>query len=458
MMNTNAVPVRTESPDYLATLLQLGQLLNSSLELKQVLETAIEQVIAFVGAERGFILLVDVETGRVWGEAVRHIDRAALEATLTGNDLSNRAEISRTVVENVLDTRLPVLSHNAMEDPRFADRQSVQLTHLRSVLCVPLIAQGRLLGVIYLDNRVRTGLFTERHLAMLEAFANQASVAIENARLYDNLRRSLEERLRLQDELHRQETRRLALEEASRLKSDFISFVAHELRNPLTTIRGCVQTLMADHENTLPQKVREEFYESIEADADRLLDMINELLDVSRLEAGRPLTLAIKPVELCPLMEKLARRHRFYKHFTDRHEIVTQFAPGLPRTIDADEDKLNQILSNLLSNAIKYSPNGGVITLSAAPDGAQHVLLSVSDQGVGMSPEQVARLFRQYERVERDEIKNIPGTGLGLYLVKHLVDLHRGEISCESTPGQGSTFRVRLPVSTSEGTGSSSDS
>jgi signal transduction histidine kinase len=174
--------------------------------------------------------------------------------------------------------------------------------------------------------------------------------------------------------------------------------------------------------------------------------MINELLDVSRLEAGRALTLAVSTVELRPLLEKLARRHRFHKFFTARHQLVTDVAPDLPETIEADENKLNQILSNLLSNALKYSPEGGTVTLAARPDGPNHILLQVRDNGIGMTEEQCARLFRQYERVERDEIKNIPGTGLGLYLVKHLVDLHGGEIACESAPGKGSVFSVRLPL------------
>ena len=435
----------SEPADYLGTLLQLGQTLNSSLDLKQVLDTAIEQVISFVGAERGFILLVDVESGRVWGEATCHLDKAVLEETLAGRGVDNRAEISRTVVESALYERQSIVTHNAMEDPRFASRQSVQLAQLRSVMCVPLLAQGRLLGIIYLDNRVKSGIFSERHLSMLSAFANQAAVAIENARLYDNLRHSLEERLRLQDELHRQETQRLALEEASRLKSDFIGFVAHELRNPLTTIRGYVQTMLADTEGTLDEELRQEFHEAIEADSDRLLDMINELLDVSRLEAGRPLTLALKPVAIRPLVEKLARRHRFHKFHTENHRIVTEYTDDLPETIEADEEKLNQILSNLLSNAIKYSPRGGEIRVSGAQEG-EWIRLRVQDQGVGMTGEQRERLFRQYERLEREDIKNIPGTGLGLYLVKSLVELHGGEIRCESQPGSGSAFVVSLPV------------
>ena len=352
------------------------------------------------------------------GQAVRNIDKEALVATLSDGDPANRAEISRTIVEQVLETRLAVLSHNAMEDPRFASRQSVQLSNLRSVLCVPLIVQARLLGIIYLDSRIKTGVFTERHLAMFSAFANQAAVAIENARLYDNLRRSMEERLKLQDALHAQETQRLALEEASRLKSDFIGFVAHELRNPLTTIRGTVQTILADKDHTLDEEIVREFHEAIEADSDRLLDMINEMLDVSRLEAGRPLTLAVKQVELRPMLEKLARRHKFYKFFTNQHQLTTEFGPDLPPTIEADEDKLNQVVSNLLSNAIKYSPDGGEVRVVAEKDGEDHVVLRVYDSGVGMSDEQRARLFRQYERIERDEIRKIPGTGLGLYLVK----------------------------------------
>ncbi|HZT41254.1 MAG TPA: GAF domain-containing sensor histidine kinase [Chthonomonadaceae bacterium] len=437
-------PATTDSSDYLQTLLQLGQTLNSSLDLKQVLETSIEQVITFVGAERGFILLVDIETGRVWGEAVRNIEKAALEDTLSERDETNRAEISRTLVDYVLDNRQPVISHNAMEDPRFSARQSVQLSHLRSVLCVPLMVQTRLLGIIYLDNRVKSGLFTDRHLAMLSAFANQAAVAIENARLYENLRRSLEDRLRLQDELYRQETQRLALEEAGRLKSEFVGFVAHELSNPLTTIRGYIQTLMADPQ--IEPAMRDEFYEAIEADADRLLDMIHELLDVSRLEAGRPLTLHVKTVALVPLIEKQIRRHRIYKYFTRDHTLDAELAPDLPETIEADEEKINHIVANLLSNAIKYSPKGGRTMLKAAPDGPEHIVLTVVDEGVGLSKADQQRLFRKYERMEREEIRKIPGTGLGLFLVKHLVDLHGGEIACESVPDQGAMFRVRLPV------------
>lgn len=429
---------------YLNSLLQLGQTLNSSLDLAEVLHVAIEQVVQFVRAERGFILLVEEGTNRVWGKATRDIDPLALESLLSGRDSQNRPEVSRTIVETVLRERQPVLSLNAMDDPRFSQHTSVRLAQVRSVLCVPLIVQGRTLGIVYLDNRAKSGVFGVRQQEMLTAFANQAAVAIENARLYDNLRKSLEERLRLQQELHAKETQRLALEEADRLKSDFIGYLSHELRNPLTTIRGYVQTLAADVNGSLGLDVHAEFYDTIEAEANRMLDLINALLDGTRLEAGHPLTLHSRPMQIAPLLEKVARAQRFYKFWTEKHSLAVEIAPGLPE-IEADEDKVHQILTNLLSNAIKYSPDGGAITLLAHSENGG-VRIVVKDEGVGMSEAQRGRLFGRYERIERDDIKRISGTGLGLYLTRRLVELHGGAVSCESAPGQGSAFSVSFPA------------
>lgn len=126
---------------------------------------------------------------------------------------------------------------------------------------------------------------------------------------------------------------------------------------------------------------------------------------------------------------------------------MTDLSPDLPagKNFYADEDKLNQIFSNLLGNAIKYSPDGGTISVTALVE-AGNVVVHIKDSGVGMTQEQCGRLFRQYERLDRDSIKNIPGTGLGLYLTKILVDLHGGEVFCDSVQGEGSTFTVRLPI------------
>lgn len=442
-MSETTAPAAHES-NYLRTLLQLGQILNVSLDLEQVLHIAISQVVNFVRAERGFILLVDRASNRVWGKAAHGIDLLDLESLLSGRDRTNKPHVSRTIIEEALHDGRAVLSTNAMEDPRYQAHTSVQLANVRSVLCVPLVAQGQTLGIVYLDNRMKSANFNEHDAEMLTAFANQAAVAIQNARLYDNLRKSMEERLRLQQEVIDKETQRIALEEANRLKSDFIGYVSHELRNPLTTIRGFVQTLANDPDGTIDRETREEFYETIEAEADRMLNLINALLDSSRLEAGRPISLNARPVDLRPLLMRMARAQRFYKFWTDRHSLAAEIDPSLP-VIEADADKVDQILSNLLTNAIKYSPDGGQIRLEAAPcEGG--VEIRVQDHGVGLKPEDQQRLFGRFERLERDDIKKIGGTGLGLFLTRYLVELHGGRITCESAPGEGSTFTVFLPA------------
>jgi two-component system sensor histidine kinase/response regulator len=429
---------------YLRTLLQLGATLNVSLDLSQVLHIAIEQVVNFVKAERGFILLVEEGTNKVWGRATHGIDPFNLETVLKGKDPENTPQISRSIIEEALRDRRTVHSTNAMEDARFSSRTSVQLAHVRSVLCVPLIAQGHTLGIVYLDNRIRSGVFSDRDAEMLTAFANQAAVAIQNARLYENLRKSMEERLKLQQELHEKETQRIALEEANRIKSDYIGFVSHELRNPITTIRGYAQTLENDKDSQLEPAIRAEFYETIEAECDRTLNLINDLLDSARLEAGKALTLHLQTVDLKSLLEKQGRSTRLSKYFKPHHHFVLDIAPDLPE-IEADQDKVIQIITNLLSNALKYTPNEGTITLSAVPKPGG-VEIAVTDEGVGMDDEQRSRLFGRFERIERDSIKTIGGTGLGLHLTRHLVDLHGGTISCESEPGKGSRFTVFLPA------------
>jgi signal transduction histidine kinase len=431
--------------DYLETLLQLSRTLNSSLDVEQVLTTAIQQVVQFVGAERGFILLVDVASKKVWGKVALGIDPTHLEAFLAGRDKSNRPEISRSIIDETLKTRCAVVSLNAMDDPRFSAKDSVQLANVRSVLCVPLIVQDQCLGILYLDNRAQSGVFDEGHQQMLIAFANQAAVAIQNARLYDNLRRSLEEKLQLQAELHQQETQRRAAEEASRMKTEFIGYVTHELRNPLTTMRGFVQTMLADTEGHLDAATRTELHETIEAEADRMLDLINELLDSSRLEAGRPVQLHTRKFDLKALLTRLAHNQKYYKFWKEgRHSMVLEIAPDLP-DIEADEDKVHQIVANLLTNAIKYSPDGGEVRLVAERHG-DGVRILVQDHGVGMTEEQCGRLFKPFERLDREEIRGIAGTGLGLYLMKHLVDLHGGSLTCRSQAGEGSTFSLCLPL------------
>lgn len=461
---------QTDCTDYLHTLFDLGQILYSSLDLKRVLNTAIEQVVHFVQAERGFILLVEDQTRRVWGMSAYGMNLQMLEEALSGKVNESDPEISRTIIEDALIKGQPVISLNAMEDPRYSLHKSIQLAHVRSVLCVPIfrmpretcdadgkceycratrrktcaVQNGKTLGVIYLDTRVRTGVFTEHHAEMLTAFAQQAAGAIENAHLYENLRSSTEERLNLQQALHEQESKRIALEETNRFKSEFIGVVSHELRNPLTIIRGFVQTLADPSSADIPAKERAEYYEIIEAESDRMLTLISDLLDASRLEAHRPLSLNMRPVFILPLIERILKFARYDKKWTEKHSVRFTTRGDLPM-ISIDPDKFTQIVVNVIGNAIKYSPDGGLIGVEAnrIDDGVE---ILIKDQGIGMTPDQCDKLFGKFERIERDEIKQISGTGIGLYLSRHLVELHGGRITCKSEPGFGSEFQMVFPI------------
>jgi len=223
-----------------------------------------------------------------------------------------------------------------------------------------------------------------------------------------------------------------------RMKTAFVSTVSHELRTPLTSIKGFISTLLMDEEGFDPE-TRHEFYTIIDTECDRLTRLISDLLNVSRIEAGRALDLNPKEVELPALIEKVVTAQKSY---TSKHNFVIDL-DNLP-TIIADEDKVDQILTNLTNNAIKYSPDGGTITIRGRTEDGK-VLISVIDQGIGIPKDHLPKVFDRFHRVDNRDTRKVGGTGIGLYLVKHLVEAHGGTIWVESEVGKGSNFTFVLP-------------
>ncbi len=231
------------------------------------------------------------------------------------------------------------------------------------------------------------------------------------------------------------------LRNIERMKTAFVSTVSHELRTPLTSIKGFVSTLLADADGYYDLETQREFYTIIDMECDRLTRLISDLLNVSRIEAGRALDLNPKSVDLYTLSEKVISVQRSY---TNKHELILSLSEGIPSII-ADEDKVDQILTNLISNAIKYSPKGGDVTITGGfSDGL--VTMSVSDQGMGIPKEHMGKVFERFHRVDNRDTRQVGGTGIGLYLVKHLVEAHGGKIWIESEVGKGSSFIFTLPL------------
>ncbi len=226
-----------------------------------------------------------------------------------------------------------------------------------------------------------------------------------------------------------------------RMKTAFVSTVSHELRTPLTSIKGFVSTLLQDTEGYFDADARQEFYQIIDTECDRLRRLIDDLLNVSRIESGRALQMNWSLFEPLAVIEKVMQAQRSY---TDKHRLILDYNGEVPKLL-GDSDKFDQILTNLLSNAIKYSPQGGEVRVTV--DSTEHdLILSFADQGIGIARDKLGRLFEKFERIDNRDTRQAGGTGIGLFLVKHLTERHEGEIRIESEPGKGSTFTVRLPL------------
>lgn len=231
--------------------------------------------------------------------------------------------------------------------------------------------------------------------------------------------------------------------ELEKMKSDFVSFVAHELRTPLTSINGFTRLLQMDS-LTFTAEEEAEMLGSIESQCSRLSRMISDLLEVAHLEPGYGFELRLEEFDLRALCEKVLAQLRVLLSDPDKLTFALVCEPHELR-VNLDKDRMEQVIVNLVSNAIKYSPEGGAVTLCLAVAAEETVRLEVADTGMGMTPEQVANLFQKFYRTPDAQSRGIKGTGLGLYLVKHLVEAHGGEIEVDSEQGHGTIFILTLP-------------
>jgi signal transduction histidine kinase len=261
--------------------------------------------------------------------------------------------------------------------------------------------------------------------------AERAGLAIENSRLYAQERR-LREQL---EALNRR------LEDVNQLKSEFVTVASHELRTPLTAITGYMELLLEGQMGPLAAAPRQ-CLGMVKRNAERLVELIDDLLDIARIEAGK-VELQRTPLDLAPLIQEVATALR--PHIEAKgQQLSLALAAALP-SASGDAERVRQILTNLLSNAHKYTPSGGRITVTAGGE-AGRVWIEVQDTGIGLSPEDQGRLFTKFFRAQHPMTREVGGTGLGLAITRALVELHGGAIAVASAPGQGSTFSVTLPA------------
>ncbi len=316
---------------------------------------------------------------------------------------------------------LPDLEKVAAQYPRI--RQLALKFGYRSGIFAPLLREGRAIGGIAVLRRVAEA-FGDKEVALLNTFADQAVIAIENVRLFKEI----------QEKSHQ-------LEIANRHKSEFLASMSHELRTPLNAIIGFSEVLQERMFGEMNEK-QEEYINDIHGSGQHLLSLINDILDLSKVEAGRmELDLATFNVP-----EAIGNAFTLIKERAGRHNIDLQAAldPAIGE-IKADERKFKQILLNLLSNAVKFTPESGRITVAARPVDSM-IEVSVTDTGIGIAPDECEAVFEEFRQVGTDYTTKAEGTGLGLALTRKFVELHGGKIWVTSEVGKGSTFIFTLPV------------
>jgi signal transduction histidine kinase len=399
---------------------EVGQAVSSTLDLQTVLSTIVRHAIQLSGTSGGVIYEYDEAAENFLLRASYRMEESLVEALRgapirLGEGATGRAAILRAPVQ-VPDT----LDEREYTGARL--RSMLAQLGYRSVLAVPLLREERILGALTVW-RKEAGNFSPEIVNLLQTFAAQSALAIQNARLF----REIEDKSK-------------QIEAANRHKSEFLANMSHELRTPLNAIIGFSEVLGERMFGELNEK-QAEYTDDILSSGRHLLSLINEILDLSKVEAGR-MELELATFDL-PLAIDNART--FVRERAAKHGI------NLDVTVDerlgdfvGDERKIKQILLNLLSNAVKFTPEGGRIGISARQaDGS--VEISVSDTGIGIAPEDQAKIFEEFRQVGGDYAHKIEGTGLGLTLAKKFVELHGGRIWVESEVGKGSTFSFTLP-------------
>jgi signal transduction histidine kinase len=545
----------------LEVLYRVSRVLGASLDLNEVLTRVMDAVIELTQAERGFLMLIDPDTGKLDLRAARNLERETIE--------SQDMEVSRTVIRNVIESGQGVVTTDAQNDPRFAAQESVILYSLRSVLCAPLRVRDRIAGVVYLDNRAQSGLFTDQDLEMLNAFASQAAIAIDNARLYTQTDQALAERVseletltQIDRELNAQldftqvvdiarrwaitgtgaadgwialleedipinivagfdETRQAALngalgalverclsesssqnlapqdgnparlivsmqytrkpvgvlvverpepftspaqqflerlagraasaiqnarlykavQDANQAKTRFVSVVTHELRIPMTSIKGYTDLLRGGMVGPI-NEMQTNFLEVIRNNVERMSVLVSDLSDISHIETGR-MKLSLSVVNLGENVKQVLQSVQ--PKIEEKQQILTVDLPENLPTVNVDPNRLAQVLTNLVSNANKYTDPEGKIDLRARLEN-EFIRVEVSDSGIGISPEDQKRLFTQFFRSDDPMVREQQGWGLGLNVTQRLVELMGGQIGVQSEYRKGSLFWFTVPV------------
>ncbi|HSD51985.1 MAG TPA: ATP-binding protein [Candidatus Methylomirabilis sp.] len=409
----------------LGILLETIKAMSAETDFDRLLQLIMAETTHAMEADRSTLFLVDADRGELWSRIAQGLQQREI-----------RFKSHLGIAGHVATTGERLNIPEAYDDPRFnqeVDRQTGYRT--KTILCMPVRNKtGTVVGVLQVLNK-RAGVFTPPDEELLDALASQAAIALENAKLYEDLRNAYQE-----------------LKTLDAMKSNFLATISHELRTPLAPIIGYVEMLLSGRPGPLTDRQRNHL-NVVEQAVQRLQGLIEDLLAFVQMEQSE-LVVELRPFAIGPLLEE--RASTITSRATEKGLMVEVAVPADLPDLLLDAKQIGRALFLMLDNAVKFTPQGGRITLGAktqvAPDDAPpswrhgYVEVSLSDTGIGIPADKIPRIFDKFYQVDASATRSYGGTGLGLALVKQIMDAHGTRVEVESTPGLGSTFRFRLPI------------
>ncbi|MGB5920909.1 MAG: ATP-binding protein, partial [Syntrophobacteria bacterium] len=415
------VEVRTQelarSVEELKALGEVSQAVSSTLDLQKVLATIVAHAADLSGAESGAIYEFNEPSEEFQLRATHRMSEELIQAIREGG-----VKLGETALGWAGVNREAVQIPDILEEPTYPTSEIMKQEGFRALLAVPLFREDRLIGGLVVRRRA-PGQFQKETVDLLQTFATQSALAIQNARLFREI-----------------EAKGRELEIASKHKSDFLANMSHELRTPLNAILGYTELILDKIYGDVPENIQE-VLERVEKNGRHLLGLINDVLDLSKIEAGQ-LVLSLDDYSMKEVVhtvftsvESLAAE----KNLELKVSVAPEVAQG-----KGDHQRISQVFLNLVGNAIKFTEAGEVRVEATASDDT--FVISVSDTGPGLSEADQQMIFEEFHQADGSSTRKKGGTGLGLSIARRIVEMHGGRIWVESTEGKGSTFWFTLPV------------
>ncbi len=411
-MTDQALQARLEE---LTTLQLIDRQLNTTLDYRAVMTQTLEWAIRMTDTKVGLVAALQEEEDGVRG--LRFLAHRGYDEDLFKRYSEEELwPVRKGLIGRTVETGETSLVKNVDDNPYY----SATLPGMRAQLSVPIKREERVIGVIALESG-QSDSFSNEDVALIERLSDHAAIAIENARLFGQVQR------------------------ANDAKTEFVSFVSHELKQPMTSMKGYTDLLMKGIGGELNEQ-QKQFLQVIRSNVGRMDQLVQSLLDISRIESGR---LKLEMGDVVP-EEMISEAVQAFEPTLNAksQQISVDIEPDLP-TVTGDRGRLLQVLTNLISNANKYTPEGGHISLRAnrwAENNKTYVRWSVQDTGIGMTPEELERLFTKYFRSSNAAVRSVQGTGLGLVITRSIIEMHGGHIWVESEYQKGSTFSFAIPA------------